>query len=96
MLASKGAYDLLEEAWNAHPHYCKTVITNPGYMKEKFQLKIETICKNDDRGDTHNAHELNPEQLQKREIVKVCTANSYFFYIYTVKLEMGLMGLDKG
>ena len=28
----KGALEILEEAWNAYP-YCKTVLTNPGYMK---------------------------------------------------------------
>ncbi len=62
-LAPKGALQLHEVAWNAHPDYCRTIITNPGYMKENFTLKIETMCL-PDRGETENAHELNEEQLK--------------------------------
>ena len=40
-IAPSGALELQEEAWNAYP-YCKTVITNPGYMKENFYITIET------------------------------------------------------
>ena len=32
MVAPKGALEIHEEAWNAYP-YCKTVLSNPGYMK---------------------------------------------------------------
>ena len=31
-LAPKGTLEMHEEAWNAYP-YCKTVLTNPDYMK---------------------------------------------------------------
>ncbi|CAD6197833.1 unnamed protein product [Caenorhabditis auriculariae] len=36
------AFEIHEESWNAYP-YCKTVLTNPKYMKENFQQIIETI-----------------------------------------------------
>ncbi|KAF2360851.1 Phosphatidylinositol transfer protein [Trinorchestia longiramus] len=42
MLAPEGSLEVHEEAWNAYP-YCKTVITNPGYMKESFHITIETL-----------------------------------------------------
>lgn len=38
----KNVTDVHEEAWNAYP-YCKTVITNPGYMKNAFHICIETM-----------------------------------------------------
>ena len=44
------------------------MITNPGYMKENFTLKIETMCVPDDRGDLENVHELSAEQLKVRMI----------------------------
>ncbi len=31
MCAPKGSLEIHEEAWNAYP-YCKTVLTNPGYV----------------------------------------------------------------
>eukprot|EP00095_Tigriopus_kingsejongensis_P001621 snap_masked-scaffold289_size220122-processed-gene-1.14 protein:Tk01621 transcript:snap_masked-scaffold289_size220122-processed-gene-1.14-mRNA-1 annotation:"phosphatidylinositol transfer protein alpha isoform" len=75
VLSPKGALKLEEEAWNAHPNFCKTVITNPGYMKEKFTLKIETYSADDDRGDSENVHELTPEQLAIRKVVKIDIGN---------------------
>ena len=38
----ENVYEFHEEAWNAYPH-CKTVITNPGYMKENFRVEIESV-----------------------------------------------------
>ena len=32
IVAPKGSLEIHEEAWNAYP-YCKTVLSNPGYMK---------------------------------------------------------------
>ena len=40
-LAPLGALEIQEEAWNSYP-YCKTVLTNPSYMKEIFYIKIES------------------------------------------------------
>ena len=40
-MALTGSLEIHEEAWNAYP-YCKTVLTNPGYMKENFYITIET------------------------------------------------------
>ncbi|XP_015925004.2 phosphatidylinositol transfer protein alpha isoform [Parasteatoda tepidariorum] len=66
LLAPRGALEVHEEAWNAYP-YCRTVITNPGYMKDAFFISIETMhCP--DRGDQENAHELPPEKLKIREV----------------------------
>merc|ERR1711962_1404901 len=60
---------MVEEAWNAYP-YCKTVIKNPDYMKDKFSLTIETWHL-PDRGDKPNVHKLQPEDLRKREVVDI-------------------------
>ncbi|NP_001233119.1 uncharacterized protein LOC100162809 isoform X1 [Acyrthosiphon pisum] len=66
LLAPKGALEVHEEAWNAYP-YCRTVITNPNYMKEKFMITIESFhCA--DRGTQNNVHELSPEKLKQREV----------------------------
>jgi hypothetical protein len=72
-IAPKGALEILEEAWNAYP-YCKTVLTNPGYMKGNFFIKVETYHVAD-RGDSDNVHELTPEQLKMRKVVKIDIAN---------------------
>lgn len=73
LLAPKGSLEIHEEAWNAYP-YCKTVISNPHYMKEKFLLVIETLHVGD-KGDQHNVHELPPEKLKMREVVHIDIAN---------------------
>ena len=41
MIAPTGLLEIHEEAWNAYP-YCKTVLSNPGYLKVIFKrfLKI--------------------------------------------------------
>lgn len=73
LLAPKGSLEIHEEAWNAYP-YCRTVITNPKWMKEKFQLVVETLHVND-IGDSENVHELPPEKLKTREVVHIDIAN---------------------
>ncbi len=70
-LAPKGSLQLHENAWNSHPEYCRTVITNPGYMKENFTLKIETLCVDGDNGKLENAHQLPKDLLAKRKVVLV-------------------------
>ncbi|XP_003747306.1 phosphatidylinositol transfer protein alpha isoform [Galendromus occidentalis] len=73
-IAPKGSLELHEEAWNAYP-YCKTVLTNPDYMKQNFLISIETMhCQ--DEGDQENVHELTPEQVKSREIVRIDIADS--------------------
>jgi hypothetical protein len=69
LLAPKGSLEIYEEAWNAYP-YCRTVITNPEYMKEGFSICIETWHKNDD-GTTENVHELPADRLSKRSVVTI-------------------------
>lgn len=73
MLAPKGSLEIHEKAWNAYP-YCKTVISNPDYMKENFEICIETIhCP--DTGMQENAHMLPPEKLRKRQVLVMDIAN---------------------
>lgn len=73
LLAPKGSLEIHEEAWNAYP-YCRTVITNPKWMKEKFTLIIETLH-SDDIGEKENVHELPPEKLKAREVIEIDIAN---------------------
>ncbi|XP_030754862.1 phosphatidylinositol transfer protein alpha isoform isoform X1 [Sitophilus oryzae] len=73
LLAPKGSLEIHEEAWNAYP-YCKTVITNPGYMKDKFRLVIETVHA-PDRGSQQNVHELPADKLKIRDVVYIDIAN---------------------
>lgn len=75
ILAPKGAFEIHEEAWNAYP-YCRTVITNPNFMKDNFVIIIETLHY-PDRGDQENVHELPLEKLKNREVVKIDIANDY-------------------
>jgi len=65
--------DIYELAWNAFP-YCRTIVTNPHYMKDGFMIKIESLHLNDN-GNTENAHNLTPEQLAKRKVVTIDIAN---------------------
>ena len=55
----KHGLELHEEAWNAYP-YCKTVITNPAYMKEHFRVEIESIHLLGD-GSRENVLRIKPE-----------------------------------
>lgn len=63
---------LNEEAWNAYP-YCKTVVTNP-YMKDNMLIEISTIHLAD-RGELENPHQLNNDELKKRNIVYINIAD---------------------
>ena len=76
LLFAKNTMDIHEEAWNAFP-YCRTVITNPGYMKDNFSIVIESMHQND-RGDQENVHSLSPELLEKRKVVKIDIGNDPF------------------
>lgn len=70
--APKSALKLQEEAWNSYPH-CKTVLKNE-YMADKFELIIETIHA-EDKGLHENIHNLNEQQLKRREIVNIDLSN---------------------
>ena len=41
-IISESDYVLHEESWNAYP-YCRTIVTNPSYMKDSFRVILETI-----------------------------------------------------
>uniref|UniRef100_A0A8R1DNM9 Phosphatidylinositol transfer protein N-terminal domain-containing protein n=1 Tax=Caenorhabditis japonica TaxID=281687 RepID=A0A8R1DNM9_CAEJA len=67
------AFEIYEESWNAYP-YCKTVLTNPGYMKENFTQIIETIHLPD------NGSSDNPLNCRvKREIVWIDITDNAIF-----------------
>jgi len=73
MVAPKGSLEIHEKAWNAYP-YCKTVLTNPGYMKDNFYIVIETYHLPDD-GHQENVHELEGKKLKQRQVVHMDIAN---------------------
>ena len=81
VLAPKGALEIDEEAWNAYP-YCKTVLTNPRYMKDNFIISVTTKHVDNDRGGLENVHGLSPEQLEKREIIIIDLVNEPHHYGY--------------
>ena len=73
LIAPTGSTEIHEEAWNAYP-YCRTVLKNPGYMKDKFFISIETIHL-PDRGTTDNAHFLSQDKLINRKVMYIDIAN---------------------
>lgn len=73
LLLPAGSTEFHEHAWNAYP-YCRTIISNPTYMKENFVVKIETLHA-PDKGTQDNAHNLSQELLKKREVQIVDIAN---------------------
>ena len=81
----RGSTEVHEEAWNAYP-YCRTVITNPDYMKGNFSICIETMHY-PDNGQQPNIHELPADKLKQREVVYLDIANSplsqkvHFIYV---------------
>lgn len=62
-----------EKSWNSFPH-CKTIITQPGYFKECFEVTVLTINK-EDLGETENIHNLSKKELEQREVIRVDIAN---------------------
>lgn len=74
LLAPKGSLEIHEEAWNAYP-YCRTVITNPKFMKDGFRIVIDSVHVPNDRGEIPNVHELPPEKLKTRDVVHIDIAN---------------------
>lgn len=73
LLLPAGSTEVHEHAWNAYP-YCRTILTNPTYMKENFIIKIETLHA-PDRGTQMNAHGLSSELLKKRLVYYIDIAN---------------------
>ncbi|KAF6210317.1 hypothetical protein GE061_013421 [Apolygus lucorum] len=73
LMAPKGALELHEEAWNAYP-FCRTVVTNPTYMKKDFTVIFDSLHV-PDSGDSYNVMELPQQILDQREIVKIDIAN---------------------
>merc|ERR1711868_149541 len=69
MIAPKGSLTIDEKAWNAYP-YCKTVITNPGYMKENFEVQLLTWHK-EGAGLIENGHNLDAKAWKQVEVVTI-------------------------
>lgn len=72
-VAPKGSLDIVEKAWNAYP-FCRTIVNNPGYMKENFFISIETMHA-PDKGTQENVHKLSPKELKDRVVVYIDIAN---------------------
>ena len=68
-LLPKGSTTFHEHAWNAYP-YCKTVISNPDYMKEKMEVVLCSWHKSD-LGNLENVHNLSASDLKNREVIKI-------------------------
>ncbi|XP_057695863.1 phosphatidylinositol transfer protein alpha isoform-like [Corythoichthys intestinalis] len=71
-LAPKGSLEIHEKAWNAYP-YCRTILTND-YLKDNFQIKIETWHK-PDMGEQENIHGLEKSEWEKVEVVNIDIAD---------------------
>ncbi|KAK6636459.1 hypothetical protein RUM43_010120 [Polyplax serrata] len=69
----KGSLEVHEEAWNAYP-YCRTVITNPLFLGQKFTISIDSMHLKD-VGNSENVHQLPPEKLKHRDVVHIDIAN---------------------
>jgi len=75
-IAPKGSLEFEEYAWNAYP-YCRTILKNEAYMKDGFEIKIESMHAAD-KGTQENIHMLDPETLKTREVVFVDIASKKF------------------
>lgn len=62
-----------EESWNAYP-FCRTIITNPGYMKDNFLISIDTLHL-PGKPTQENVHGLSAEKLKNREVICIDIAN---------------------
>ncbi|XP_077397652.1 phosphatidylinositol transfer protein beta isoform-like [Festucalex cinctus] len=72
LIAPKGSLEVHEKAWNAYP-YCRTILTNP-YMKENFEIKVETWHK-PDMGEQENVHGLRKSEWDPVEVVHIDIAD---------------------
>lgn len=73
-VAPKGSMDILEEAWNAYP-MCKTVISNPTYMADNFEVIVQTLHLTD-FGESENVHKLPESEWSQTEIIHIDIANN--------------------
>lgn len=67
LIAPKECQELEEKSWNCFPH-CKTIINNPKFMKDNFELNITSLYLDDDRGDKENILNLNNNDLRSRKV----------------------------
>uniref|UniRef100_A0A667ZET5 Phosphatidylinositol transfer protein alpha isoform n=1 Tax=Myripristis murdjan TaxID=586833 RepID=A0A667ZET5_9TELE len=81
-LAPKSSLEVHEKAWNAYP-YCRTSEShthththtqNNAYMKDKFEIKIETWHK-PDMGEQNNVHRLDEETWRDVDVVDIDIAD---------------------
>ena len=73
MIAPTGSLEVHEESWNAYP-YSRTVLSNPGFMKDNLSITVETFHIAD-RGHQENVHELDRKTLKDRQVVPIDIAN---------------------
>lgn len=74
VLAPKGSLEIHEKSWNCYP-FCRTIISNPDYMKDGFHITIETLHVANDDGKQANAHKLPKEKLEKRDVINIDIVN---------------------
>ena len=73
LIAPKGSLEVHEEEWNSFP-FCRTVYSNPDYMKDGFYVSVDTWHKSGKR-EIDNVHELKDDELKNREVVDIDIAN---------------------
>ncbi|XP_034025783.1 phosphatidylinositol transfer protein beta isoform [Thalassophryne amazonica] len=72
LVAPEGSLVFHEKAWNAYP-YCRTIVTNE-YMKDNFEIKIETWHK-PDTGSHENVHGLDKNTWKGIQVVNIDIAD---------------------
>ncbi len=69
-LVPKRALQLQERSWNTFPT-SETIVSNPSFLKDKFEIRVKSVVIGDDRGDLENVFELGEEDLEQREVVLI-------------------------
>eukprot|EP00051_Salpingoeca_urceolata_P006015 m.79938 g.79938 ORF g.79938 m.79938 type:complete len:266 (-) comp14645_c0_seq1:52-849(-) len=69
VIAPSGSLTIHEEAWNAFP-YCRTVLSNPDYMKDAFYIDVLTWHK-PGKATEENVHGLNKADLAARTVENI-------------------------
>ncbi len=86
LIAPEGSLELLEESWNAYPSI-RTVVKNPGYMKDDFYIIIDTFIKEGYKVSRKNVFSLSPEELEERAVVDIDIADNQAVEPQDYKME---------
>ncbi len=69
-LVPKRALQLQEHSWNTFPT-SETTISNPSFLKDKFEIRVKSVVIGDNWNDLENVFELSEEDLEQREVVLI-------------------------